>query len=828
MLVSGPFGPVPQGSLLSRRAPRSLTAPVLGDTPGTPWLDHTREQLAAGRIVILGASIGAPAPVLVLTPESLRAGLARLPRGELVAVAQAPLRELRRLAGDAALVELVTVTRTSLIVWHADLDDFFDLARLLRGYRVRDSGDDAVASPAETDDHRRAGAAVDMYRADGLAQRQRPDTGSGTVSPVQTPASAGMRPGTNAVPGRGAPTGGIEGPGAFGRASPEVSDPVDERRFLGVVVTSPDGTPWHRGLPVGSPFRLMVRIGPPHPAGVVPATRAFPAGQLPRTDRGWGLVALATSDDLAIDDRARWLFLPPRGTSWSCDCPVSLFEHSCPPDARQEWLSLAAETPGVPCRARITVRVYYGAVLLQAVDIVVPVGADPDPPRGEIVYSRDPHLRDPEMHDHRGMSCHVGPSADGRHTLVVNNGYNRPVRVSFADRQGDTAAAALRHVLYDTQFHTDATPKHRNGPHGQPVKSAEEYLHDLRRLAGAGATVYRALLSDHGNEQSLRHWLDTEVVLTGAPPVIQVARSATSRVSVPWQALYTEPLVDGPDAADVCPSVWERGPGSAVADAPARCPHREKHDWDRGTICPFGFWGLANVLEHPPSSLDRILPRTTSATAPPSVVVAVNPTLRDHQRHLGRVSTLIGGRDLNVTTSWRELRSAAADGTDVLYFFGHGRLAVVDGLPTQQPALELGSEEWITPGRLGSWSATARWRYRRPLVILNGCGTGETLSDLLAGFVDAFVNSLRGAGVIATEIAVESRAAQYAMEAFLARMWAGDTAGGALRAVRWQLLSSGSVLGLAYTPHCDAFLTLPGHSTLTGDSTLTDDRKGRP
>ena len=737
--MSGPFGPLAQGSLLARRAPRPVTAPVFVDEPRTPWLEYTNEQLRSGCVVLLDVSGASAQPLSVLPPGEF-GDLGDLPPGrERVAVAQVPLTELRAAVGDAALVRLLSATRVTLVAWYVDIDDFTAFARFLPGYRTVVRDDDAVAAPLD--------------RAPPSPQPDKKDSARGVDRPVPGPP-----------------------PGFAGAATKESARREEPaRRVLHAVVAGTDGVALTAAVPPAGPFLLRLRVSRP-----VVENNPPPA-------RGWDLVVLATSDDIPLDDRPRLLHLPAGGESWSCACPAGLFEHRCGPADRTDWLDLDAAAPGRPGEARITVRVYFGAVLVQAAEIVIPVGLADRRPRSEIVYSRDPEMLDLDALDHRGLSCHLTPSPGGRHTLVVNNGYNQPIRVAFADRPGDAAAAELRRALRDTQLDA-ARPRHRFGPQGQPVKSRDEYLADLRGLAGAGATAYRALLSGHENEQRLRHWLGTEVLVTGAPPVIQVARSATARISVPWQALYAEPLATGPpaDGPDplVCPSVWEWGPGGSTADPPPRCPYRDRHDPETGTICPFGFWGLANVLEHPPSSLTRVLPRTTGVAPPPEMIAAVDPALPGHRDHLSRVATVVGDRALSVTTSWRDLRAAAAEGADVLYFLGQS---------------------------LDSWSSTAHCERRRPLVILNDC---DIRPELLAGLVDAFVSSLCGAGVIATEIAVESRAAQYAAETLLGRLWSGDTAGDALRAMRWRLLGFGSVLGLAYTPFCDAFLTLP--ATFTG------------
>lgn len=101
------------------------------------------------------------------------------------------------------------------------------------------------------------------------------------------------------------------------------------------------------------------------------------------------------------------------------------------------------------------------------------------------------------------------------------------------------------------------------------------------------------------------------------------------------------------------------------------------------------------------------------------------------------------------------------------------------------------------------------WDVRRPLVVLNGCHTGEMLPDTPVELVTAFVDGLGAAGVIATEITLDAAFAAPAMELFLRPLFAGATVAAAIRVMRWTLLARGNLLGLAYSPYCDARLRLP-------------------
>jgi hypothetical protein len=147
VLVSGPFGPLAQGSLLARRAPRPVTAPVFGDEPRTPWLDYTNEQLRSGCVVLLDVSGTLAQPLSVLPPGKFDVLGQLPPERERVAVAEVPLAELRASVGDRGLVRLLTVARVTLVVWYVDIRDFTTLAPMLPRYRTVVLGDNAVATP---------------------------------------------------------------------------------------------------------------------------------------------------------------------------------------------------------------------------------------------------------------------------------------------------------------------------------------------------------------------------------------------------------------------------------------------------------------------------------------------------------------------------------------------------------------------------------------------------------------------------------------------------------------------------------------------------------
>jgi CHAT domain-containing protein len=165
-----------------------------------------------------------------------------------------------------------------------------------------------------------------------------------------------------------------------------------------------------------------------------------------------------------------------------------------------------------------------------------------------------------------------------------------------------------------------------------------------------------------------------------------------------------------------------------------------------------------------------------------------------------------------VTTDVGGMREAVRDGADLLYFLCHGRRMPGAGSAEPAMALDLGRGGRITAQDVAQWASLVprvRWTDRRPLVVLNGCHTGERLPETLTDFASAFVESTGAAGVLATEVAMERRLACYLMDVFVAAWGEGRGVGAALRSMRWEMLRRGNVMGLAYSPYCDADLRLP-------------------
>jgi hypothetical protein len=299
--------------------------------------------------------------------------------------------------------------------------------------------------------------------------------------------------------------------------------------------------------------------------------------------------------------------------------------------------------------------------------------------------------------------------------------------------------------------------------------------------------------------------------------VIQVSRTGPPSYVFPWALVYEPPLVD-PRRLQTCKVVNELGiPGSppgagALPWTQRSCPYEGEPWHAQDVICPFGFWGVKHVIEQPPSIHDRSRPTTRSG--PERVVSAREvrlaigatqdpqldlPALKAHVGRLVQLPNVRADPDPPPATDWSSVQRMLSAPT-VIYFLCHGGYDAA----SRQAFLGVGapaSVERISAGQLSALFQTDAWREwsAPPLVFINGCETCLLEPGQMLTFVPTFA-AAGAAGVIGTEVRVVQRVAQHLAETFFeALLRDGLTVGEALRKARWDLLSRGNLLGLAYT-----------------------------
>ncbi|SMD23181.1 hypothetical protein [Lentzea albidocapillata] len=302
-------------------------------------------------------------------------------------------------------------------------------------------------------------------------------------------------------------------------------------------------------------------------------------------------------------------------------------------------------------------------------------------------------------------------------------------------------------------------------------KDFPAYCADLAFLARQGAAAYARLFGQPGPADAVRQ----AARVTGRPAGVMVASAASGPVR--WPMIYDLPFADGPHR--LCPSVGQFGPFGAGGEVPAHCP---VPDHSGNVLCPFGFWGLSSVLEHPVGPLvQRILPRPW----PFEVAMAVDPGMDRSltERHVTELMSQVPPESVtSAYVSPSELGRALADEVmDVVHL--HFREGFLD------------AEEIARWHSEGVWPQP-HWPVRKPLIV----GT-TPMNGLVRSFVEHGAS-----GVISPEVAVPQDMAGWVTGLLLSRLAAGISAGEALRQVRWEMLSRGNVMGLAYALHGSADL----------------------
>jgi hypothetical protein len=598
-----------------------------------------------------------------------------------------------------------------------------------------------------------------------------------------------------------------------------VEDLLEAPRAVNTLLYAGD-TPVGRDRPLdpGSHYELRVALGPYHPDSlVVDADKAsFDSTQLPPTSTGHWLDVVVSSGDVILDDmRRRTLFLPLAGSSWICACNPE-GPHGCTEQERDPYVRVPLHTPQRAGVAAVEVAIYYGAAVVHAQALTLPVGVPGTTgPFAKVTYSLTSSFAALGGFAERSMSVLLDADQDGNHRMYVNGVRLAPFTFTLSDDAAFNAMSRARELLFRTHLYQEGGEWHSRYHTARQIKEADEYEEDLRQLAAAGAGLFAALFPYPDDSRALQQMLAHEADARGRPPVVQLARSTQSRPIVPWQLIYDLDVGSDPTRYQPCPSILEWGPQRPEgAEIPARCPHQDRHGDE--PLCPFGFWGFAHVLEVPPPVKTELAQVVTEHDHwQVATVVAASSTLsaKETTRHMEALAGL-GGVELPPLERVVALRDRLGrSDMDVVYLYCHGGRDRPAGATAPDAVLELGPgrRDRFKPLDVSMWArskwARDHWRSRQPVVVLNGCHTTEMLPDTLAYFVVGFV-AARAAGVIGTEVSLDQRFAGVAMELFLAALHAGAGVGQAMRHMRWELLSRGNVMGLAYSPYCAATLAL--------------------
>ncbi|GAA3660470.1 hypothetical protein GCM10022267_53360 [Lentzea roselyniae] len=418
-----------------------------------------------------------------------------------------------------------------------------------------------------------------------------------------------------------------------------------------------------------------------------------------------------------------------------------------PAEGPGPWVSFPVTTPyaSVPWTGELII--YSGVVPVHVQQVVLPVGAGESRARLRFRLSRT--FADLEPLSSRVASVLVL----GERALVASGGLPSWTSLDLGDLPRSLPALSGLDPWYGKDF--------------------PSFCADLAVLARQGSAMYSRLFGSSALADRIRRLARAG----GRPAGLMIAEVVPG--PVPWPLIYDLPFTDGPYR--LCASVGQFGPFGAGGEVPAHCP---VSDHSGNVLCPFGFWGLSSVLEQPPGPL---VAGISARPRPFEVSMAVDAGMDRSltERHVTELMSMVAPEAVSSAyVSPSDLGLALADESmDVVHL--HFREGFLD-------AEEI--ERW---DREGVWPRP-HWPSRKPLVV----GTSP-----MAGLVRAFAEG-GASGVISPEAAVPHDMAGWVTGMVLARLAAGFSAGAALRLTRWEMISRGNVMGLAYTLHGGADLRL--------------------
>jgi multiple sugar transport system ATP-binding protein len=590
------------------------------------------------------------------------------------------------------------------------------------------------------------------------------------------------------------------------------------RRHMNVSITrTVDGlpVPMTDNLELSTSYWLRVDIGAlsGESAVVNAPEHSFPDRLLPRSADGHWLEVLAVSDDVRVDQTRHWLFLPSTGQSWVCPCPPNR-AHGCSKADRRDHLYLPMTTRKRPMVATVRLSAYYRNNCLQSQLLTMNVGGAPEAVDGYgsfIDYSLTSDLESLENLPARSLNILTNETSSGAHRVIVTGSQRDSFPFSIGDLAVKSILKVIRRSLVEIHLRQEGEEwKTRyDSEYGKPAK---EFERDLGRLARDGGQLYQEVFQSSEAQAELRSFLREEAQRLGEPAIIQVAQVSGSRIVLPWQLFYDIPVGNESEKYVPCRFLVDWMQGEMPADVPATCPYEHPPN----TLCPFGFWGFAHIIEVPPSSLNHRLALYVTTDDPPvRLVVGLSDKLDSSlsTRHLASLVDCLGlaRPDIARCSSMSTLESSlAGSDIDLIYFYCHGRRSRPEGADIGIPALEIGQSERITPMEVNTWKSgwsDEHWNRRRPLVVVNGCHTSELTPEEILSFVTAFSDA-KAAGVVGTETSIEQGLAGTAMEWFLSSLKQGKKLGEAMHQMRWRLLHKRNVMGLTYAPYCSADLRL--------------------
>lgn len=528
-------------------------------------------------------------------------------------------------------------------------------------------------------------------------------------------------------------------------------------------------------------IRLQIDIGPLSDSSQVTRARPIPDRNLPRDI---DLDVMVSSTDFLLENananvaHGRF-FLPGDGSP-----AITAGQGRC--------LNFLLTAPAQPGAAHCRIGYYFRNVLVQSQQLSANVGR----PGGfqittDFTITRD--LSDfGNIPETRRVSVLTNSNNDGIHQIVF-----RAEASKAEPPKGDTFTIkeeALEMILRKFRaMLSERAPTTKQ-------RSRADLERDLRKLAPLGWQLYSQLPGQ-------RPYVFGALFNSPGDLVVQVLRPTSSSFSVPWALMYEIPLLSEPFT--LCPLVsqWQES-GPLAAESMRTCPHGPHAE---NVLCPFGFWGFRYAIEQLASSDTPVLQIRVPADS--DIVVAqtqVGVDLKALAAHVQTMRTvaarLLPAAHLREGKDKNTIRGLLGHDLPFVYFYCHGKSANANDPNTW---LVVGKSEIMTAAEFIGWIVAwgqkklRVWDAVRPLVFVNACHSLAIYPTTLMSYVDAFVGSARAAGVIGTETRVSQTLAAKVAERFFELFLSGaHSVESALRAVRFEYLAAGNMLGLVYTPYC--------------------------
>ncbi|HEY9800841.1 MAG TPA: CHAT domain-containing protein [Leptolyngbyaceae cyanobacterium] len=314
----------------------------------------------------------------------------------------------------------------------------------------------------------------------------------------------------------------------------------------------------------------------------------------------------------------------------------------------------------------------------------------------------------------------------------------------------------------------------------------------LPQLADAGHSLYRSLLDknkgltlgeDRGEKLSAALKPDSVIQINPINPILGLGKS-----TIPWALLYERKVMTSKEN-HVCKEFLNHDIDCTD------CPFKNNYK----VVCPHAFWGYRYAIEQLPAWT------ISEGSQTPSLVwqIANNQPLyinfnvwrdfRFWQNHLPKIEQL-GSVKILIAEEINDLEliwSNHSSDLDIIYFYCHGGIDETENLPYLQLSDDKIYSNFIE-------ACEVNWQHR-PLVLLNGCATGDYGPDSYISLIDDF--RVAGAsGVIGTECPIPELFAELYAVTLLKRVFRGEPLGKAMLTVRREMLQQNlNPLGLLYS-----------------------------